>query len=165
MQPVEEMFAHHQWATLRLIDHCAGLMPDQLSLTIPGTRGRVDDTLVHLVAADGRYLSSLTGDDADATLKESEPPPSVGEMRPVFERQAARWHQLLSVVDDLDVTLRARGPYPDTPHATNLLLLQAIHHGNDHRTQICSILGANGLEVPDLDGWHYWSSRARSSDL
>jgi uncharacterized damage-inducible protein DinB len=37
-----------------------------------------------------------------------------------------------------------------------MLLIQAIHHGNDHRTQICSTLGALGEEVPELDGWRFW---------
>ena len=32
---------------------------------------------------------------------------------------------------------------------------QAIHHGNDHRTQICTILGQNGISVGDLDVWAF----------
>jgi hypothetical protein len=37
-------------------------------------------------------------------------------------------------------------------------LTQAIHHGDVHRTHILSILGAQGLEVPDLDIWDYATS-------
>ena len=44
--------------------------------------------------------------------------------------------------------------------AESLLLNQALHHGNDHRTQVCSTLGALGLEVPDIDVWTYFD-RAR----
>jgi uncharacterized damage-inducible protein DinB len=36
-----------------------------------------------------------------------------------------------------------------------VLLAQAIEHGNEHRTQVCAILGAHGLPVPDLDVWTY----------
>ncbi len=46
--------------------------------------------------------------------------------------------------------------YPDTQHAEGMLLVQAIQHGEEHRQQVCSTLGALGLDVPDLSGWEYW---------
>jgi len=64
-------------------------------------------------------------------------------------------------VGELDVTLHARGDRPELPHATNLLVVQALHHGNDHRTQICTVLSASGYEAPDLDVWSYWMDRRR----
>jgi hypothetical protein len=54
--------------------------------------------------------------------------------------------------------LTARGSWPETRHAQNLFLLQAIHHGNDHRTHICTVLSVLGLEPPDIDGWSYWAA-------
>src|SRR5450759_24000 len=36
---------------------------------------------------------------------------------------------------------------------------QAVRHGDDHRTQICTVLSANGYEAPDLDVWSYWMDR------
>jgi hypothetical protein len=58
---------------------------------------------------------------------------------------------------ELRAEIRGKDDYPDTDGAEGLLLVQAVHHGNDHRTQICSTLGALGLEVPELDGWEYWA--------
>lgn len=37
-------------------------------------------------------------------------------------------------------------------------MAQAIHHADDHRSQVLSILGAHGLDVPDLDVWRYAES-------
>ena len=34
-------------------------------------------------------------------------------------------------------------------------IVQAIHHGNDHRTHICTILGQNGIDYGDLDVWAF----------
>jgi hypothetical protein len=34
-------------------------------------------------------------------------------------------------------------------------LAQSIHHADDHRTQVLSILGSRGLDVPELDVWAY----------
>jgi hypothetical protein len=34
-------------------------------------------------------------------------------------------------------------------------MTQAIHHSEEHRTQVQSILGANGIELPELAVWGY----------
>jgi hypothetical protein len=73
--------------------------------------------------------------------------------------QAVRWRVRLARIGEIDVTLPARGPRPELPHATNLLVDQALHHGTDHRTQICTVLSVNGFETPDLDVWSYWIAR------
>jgi hypothetical protein len=40
-------------------------------------------------------------------------------------------------------------------------MAQALHHADDHRSHVLSILGAHGLEAPRLDVWAY----ARSAGL
>lgn len=153
MDPLHELFRHHAWATRALIDHCAGLSPAHLQATVPGTAGTIHHTLVHLVAADGRYLLLLTG--AKPTVQESAPP-LLGALRERFDEQVQRWEAALGQLGALDPTIPSRGEEPATPHARNLLLLQALHHGNDHRTHVCTVLGAHGLPVPDISGWAYW---------
>lgn len=155
MEPPRELFRHHAWATQALIDHCAGLPPDTLQATAPGTTDTIHHTLVHLVAADGRYLWLMTG--AMPSVRESAPPP-LDQLRAHFVEQVRRWEEVLDRVDELDVTIPARDDQPAMPHARNLLLLQALHHGNDHRTHVCTILGACGLPAADISGWEYWST-------
>jgi hypothetical protein len=36
-----------------------------------------------------------------------------------------------------------------------VVVVQAIHHGNDHRTHICTILGAHDIPYGDMDVWAY----------
>ena len=36
-----------------------------------------------------------------------------------------------------------------------VILTQLVHHGSEHRTQITTILGANGIEPPPLSAWAY----------
>src|SRR2546421_590743 len=36
-----------------------------------------------------------------------------------------------------------------------VVLAQVVHHGNEHRTQATTILGANGIEPPPLSAWAY----------
>lgn len=155
MKPLQEMFHYHAWSTLTLMDYCSGLAAETLSTSVPGTFGPIMDTFIHLVAADQRYLQRLT-DKPLRTIIYEDNPVSLPELRQAFEAQMQLWESVLERVDQLDVTLPARGDWPETAHAQNLLLLQAIHHGNDHRTHICSALSILGLEPPDIDGWSYW---------
>jgi hypothetical protein len=36
-----------------------------------------------------------------------------------------------------------------------VVLLQAMHHGNDHRTHLCTILGLHGIDYGGIDVWAY----------
>lgn len=37
-------------------------------------------------------------------------------------------------------------------------LAQALHHGTDHRSQICTMLTVLGVTPPEIDVWDYaWS--------
>jgi uncharacterized damage-inducible protein DinB len=40
--------------------------------------------------------------------------------------------------------------------AGSLLLLQAVNHGTEHRSQIATILTQLGVEPPEMDGWTYF---------
>ena len=150
------MFQHHLWATRALIDHLDGLSETDLDAAIPGTFGGVLATLTHLLDADGRYLQRLE-DPEPPPYEEREGAP-LAEIRHGLDEHERRWADALDRLEagTLHARIVGREDYPDTDHAEVMLLLQAIHHGNDHRTQICSTLGALGLEVPDLDGWEFW---------
>jgi uncharacterized damage-inducible protein DinB len=162
MEPLREMFRHHAWATLKLIDACMKLPAESLLVTAPGTYGPIHNTLVHLVGADQRYLKRLTGKLPESPLREGELP-TLADLRTRFEANGPRWEALLDGVDELDVTIEAHGNWPETRHAENLMLVQAINHGNDHRTHICSVLTVLGVEAPDLDGWTYWAETYQKS--
>lgn len=156
MDPLRDMFRHHAWATRTLIDYCEALPREQLEAAEPGTYGPILATLVHLVAADQRYLEHMTGEKTAAPRRE-DTEPSLAELRTRFEAQGRQWEALLDRAAVLDVTMPARGTWPAVPHAEDLLFLLAIQHGNDHRTQVCTVLGALGLEPPEIDGWSYWA--------
>jgi len=158
MDPLSEAFQHHTWATEQLIAHLRKLPKEALTATTSGVYGEVQATLSHLISADSRYLRYLEG---------TPPPPKTGpdavktldELSDKLRDQAVRWRVVLARAGELDITLPARGDRPVLAHATNLLFAQALHHGNDHRTQICTILSANHYECPDLDVWRYWMDR------
>jgi hypothetical protein len=80
-----------------------------------------------------------------------------------MERQTRRWRDLLGREDERGATMSAEEedadpPYAGIERAEGHFLTQAIHHGAEHRTHVCSILGAHDLEVPDVSGWAYVAS-------
>jgi uncharacterized damage-inducible protein DinB len=153
------LLRHKTWATLRLIEHCQTLDDELWSLTIPGTYGTILDTLRHFLAADEDYYTVLTGEQPEEWfLAETWDTVSLEDFAVSTRRRGPGWE---AVAEDTDIQLRP-AVFPDGigwPGA--VFIAQAMHHADDHRTQICSILGANGLEVPRLDVWAY----ARSAGL
>lgn len=152
---LREGFAHHLWATRRLLDALESLGEAPLDAEIPGTYGSVARTVTHLVDADDRYLQRLSGDDVPPYVDHGAQP--VGTLRERLADHELRWAGMLDRLEAGTLAARVdRGEDGVVDPAEVLLLLQALHHGNDHRTQICSTLGALGLDVPDLDVWTFF---------
>jgi uncharacterized damage-inducible protein DinB len=150
------MFDHHLWATEALIEHLGRLPASRLDRSIPGTYGSMIDTLTHMIDGDSRYLLRLR--DPTPPLADDRVGVPLAQLRSEMPEHRRRWDEALSDLEEgsLHSAVRRRQDYPDTDPAEAMLLIQAIHHGNDHRTQICSTLGALGEEVPELDGWDFW---------
>jgi uncharacterized damage-inducible protein DinB len=152
---LREMFRYHTWATLKLLDHCSTLPPALLEETAPGTMGSIRDTFAHLISADSGYQARMHGDSSLRIANAYERP--LDELRAIFVERSKGWEAVLDHLDQFDPTLEPGDDHPEpVPHVRDLLLTQVIHHGNDHRTHICTVLGANGLEVPETDAWMYW---------
>jgi uncharacterized damage-inducible protein DinB len=151
---LEAAFAHHAWATIGLIETCSTIGERDLELSIPGTRGRIVDTLRHVVDGDSGYLSILTGDPTPAAGEEAT---SLSSLRAAIERNAVRWRSLLSGPLDPDAIVLEVDPSDgyrrEAPVAFRLA--QALHHGSDHRSQICTALTVLGVVPPAIDVWDF----------
>lgn len=155
---VRSMFEHHFWANRTLIDDLERLPAERLDEEIAGTYGPILKTLTHLVDADDRYLQRMSGKPVGPYVDRGAVP--LATLRADLDDHDARWRAFLDQLDagGLRAEIRNRGEgYPDILDGEGVLLLQAIQHGNDHRTHVCSTLGALGEGVPDLDGWTYWA--------
>jgi uncharacterized damage-inducible protein DinB len=151
---LEDAFAHHVWATLRLIDSCLALSPEQLGTAVPGTYGAVLDTMRHLVGGDFFYLFVASG---ERTTLIDESHMDLPELRTAIEGQGAAWSRLLRDDLDPDVVLEEvdidDGYRKQAP--MGIRLAQALHHGTDHRSQICTVLTTFGVEPPAIDVWDF----------
>jgi uncharacterized damage-inducible protein DinB len=148
-----DAFDHHVWATLRLIDACATLTPDQLETNVPGTYGSILDTMRHTVGADCGYLFVLGGGSRPRIDEEGM---SLAELRSEMEANGRAWTEILE--EDLDpgeVLVRHRDDGSSISAPKGIRLAQAIHHGTDHRSQVCTAITQLGIEPPEIDVWSY----------
>jgi uncharacterized damage-inducible protein DinB len=150
---LKDAFGHHVWATLRLIDACAQLTTEQLETPAPGTYGSIMETMRHIVGADSYYLSVLTEGLIPAI---DEDRMDLAELRATLTVNEAAWFGV--VARDLDpeaMLVRRRHDGSDTGAPVGIRLAQALHHGTDHRSQICTVLTTLGMEPPDIDVWAF----------
>jgi uncharacterized damage-inducible protein DinB len=149
-----DFFTYNLWANQRLLDACAQLSDAQLDATMHGTFGSVRETLMHLCAAEEGYARrfNLTGPAPTPTLKEFATFAGFDELRRRVERSGK---ELLAIAEQADLSqiLHLDGGTYDAPAI--IILIQAINHGIDHRSQIATLLSQQDIELPALDGWAY----------
>lgn len=161
--PLADAFAHHVWATNRLIDACDSLTDEQLQATADGTYGSIIDTFRHLVASDRSYLAVLSKERV-ARIDEEEL--DLAAARHVMEENGSEWARVVAQLDDPDeITVRTRPDGTGNRAPAGIRIAQALHHGTDHRSQIATILTTLGIEPPDIDVWEFASLDGRVEDF
>jgi uncharacterized damage-inducible protein DinB len=159
-----DAFGHHVWATLRLLDTCATLTEEQLTGTVPGTFGPIIDTLRHLVGADCSYLELLSGGKV-ARLADEETA-DVARLRAAMEANGPVWADLLAGdLDPAEVLVRHRDDGTSFHAPLTIRLAQVVHHGTDHRSQVCTALTSLGITPPEIDVWDYAGSQGRTFEV
>ena len=157
---LDDAFAHHVWATVRLIDACLPLTPAQLATSVPGTYGSIIQTLRHLVDGDGFYLYCLTGDRAHAIDTDHM---DLRELQSAIKTSGAAWSRLLALPADPDaITLEQDDDGFERRATMGIRFAQALHHGTDHRSQICTALTNLGIEPPIIDVWEFGKKAGRN---
>jgi len=161
--PLLDAFGHHVWATLRVLDVCVELSDEQLATNVPGTYGSILDTLRHTVGSDAWYLHVMT---RGARPNIDEDQLDLASLRREMVRDADEWTALLATAIDPDETLvRRHEDGSETQAAWGIRLAQAVHHGTDHRSQVCTALSALGVEPPAIDVWDYAETQGKVHEV
>jgi uncharacterized damage-inducible protein DinB len=156
---LHDAMAHHIWASERLIDACEALTPEQLRTPVPGTYGPIIATLAHMVGSDGWYLTFFRdwtnpiGEDEGVTL---------AELRSAITASGAAWMEVLAGELDADADMVEHGDGWDFHAPLGIRINQVIHHGTDHRSQVCTALTSLGVEPPEIDLWAYGEATGRT---
>ena len=159
---LRDAFRHNAWANKRLIMFCSDLRSAQLDTKIQGTYGSILETLNHIVASDAGYLPrpkvarpSWAGDDENVVGLE------VLDAR--ADEAGSLWEAYLA--DPLDAAHPLQLDQGAYEAQSSVPVVQALHHGNVHREQVCAILTSLGLEPPDLQAWTWAEETGRAREL
>lgn len=151
---MRDAFAHHIWATVRLIDACEGLEPGQVLKPVPGAYGSILATLRHIADSDSFELFVASGERISVVKTDAM---DLSELRTLMQANEAGWTEILE--SDPDPSKIVREVDPDDGYTRDaplgLRLAAAIHHGNDHRGQVCVALTALGVDPPAIDPMNY----------
>ena len=157
------LFRHNTWANLKLLDFSAGLSDDQLQATAVGTYGTIRETLLHFVRAEVDYVNRATGKSPAVPLQRG--------LFPGFEvlKDSVRWAG--DELSQLAVAAHAghivRETDPQEPVAVEYplssLLVQALNHSTEHRTQVSTIITQLGVEPPDMSRLDVYGGSGRVS--
>jgi uncharacterized damage-inducible protein DinB len=148
-----EAFRHHAWANKQLLATCRGLPHEQLRL--PGTAAGTDRGILailnHITQSDRGYASRRG--ERPAWVENEEDAADLDELERRADENAEVWDRFLS--QPLEASKRIvldQGAYEAEQ---SVLVVQALHHGNAHREQVCAVLTGLGIEPPDVQAWAY----------
>ena len=150
---LDEIFHHNRWANERLLEACRNLTDEQRAATVEGTYGELGYTLVHIVRAESYYVKLLTGWQPPVRWEIPGPWPGIDVL---LERSRFTGDRLAEVADELDPEAVLQIEEDEVP--TSVVLVQAINHATEHRSQAATILTQLGIEPPPVDGWNFGGS-------
>src|SRR5207249_7549563 len=98
------------------------------------------------------YVRHFTGTSPTPPLEELTTFPGIDELRRRAERSGK---ELITIAEqwDLSQTRYLDGGSYEAP--VIVVLIQAVNHGIDHRSQIATLLSQQDVMPPGLDGWSY----------
>lgn len=155
-------FRHNTWSTRQVLLVCQDLTPSQLDATALGTYGSIIESLRHLVASEAGYCARLTGEDISWNRRDAELA-NLADLAARVDDLDACWERFLATPFDAERTFIVDwqdGGQRDVP--AGVYLAQALHHGTDHRSQICTILTSIGVDPPGLGLWEYAEATNRA---
>ena len=145
---LDRLIDYNNWANQGLLDFLSGMPPETLDLTSGGVYGTIRETFEHLLSSEMGYSRRL----APPPPRDLPERPEHPDLATLVAMQAESAARLTDLVDTL--------PEPATRIETSsgmraaaTILTQLVMHGVEHRGHIGTILGANGIEPPDLDSW------------
>lgn len=156
MDLVVEFFRHNSMMNGRLLEACRELTAGQLDTSVEGTYGSIGATLVHIANSQVGYIPRFLVADKPEPLPE-DPFPGFDALAERFAYGDALLEEAATRAgEDLEIQVSGDDPPGTWRMPAALVLLQAVNHGTEHRSQVATILTQLGTEPPTMDGWAYF---------
>jgi uncharacterized damage-inducible protein DinB len=153
---LHDLARHNAWATGQVLTFCQGLDESTLDATVPGTYGTIIETLRHIIDSEASYLYRLTGAWPAHPWRGGDASVGLDVLTERAAVLATTLEQFIAADWDDERLGEARGDQNEVfAVPAGVFLTQALHHANEHRAHICTILGALGYQTPEVSAWDY----------
>ena len=157
-EALRALYRYNRWATERVLEASGQLTPEQwLSPGMAG-RGSVRDTLVHLIAAQRRWVAWWDGSmSAEQAMRLSLDPaefPDPAAVRKAWQSVDGPTQAFVGRLTDADVERVYTRTMPNGQSITPTLwqmMLHVANHGTQHRSEVAAMLTGFGHSPGDLD--------------
>ncbi|MEX2372789.1 MAG: DinB family protein [Dehalococcoidia bacterium] len=163
-EAMRTLYAYDRWATARLLDVAAQIPAEQFVAPIGAEQRSIRDTLVHMVAAERRWLSwwdgSLPPAEAQRLVLAAHDFPDLPSVRAAWHETDERMQAFAGPLTDADLAriLTTGGERAGWSAALWKLMLHLATHGTQHRAEIAAMLTTFGHSPGDLDMTVYYAS-------
>lgn len=147
MSYLQRLLDYNTWANQGLLAFLRDQPPETLALTTGGVYGSIGSTFAHLLSSEVSYHRRLVLSTVD--LPDWPDDPDLDTLQRMADESAARLASLPNALPKSNTMILMR----DGEGAAATILTQLVMHGVEHRTHVGTILGANGIEPPDVDSW------------
>lgn len=137
-------FRYNTWATRELLAVCRTLSDEQRNSSAIGAYGSIIDTMRHIVSSEERTARRLTGEELPGGGD------SLEDLAIRVDALETCWERFLSQPFDAERSFPINwldGKVRAVP--AGIFAIGILHHGIEHRSQICTILTSIGVSPPD----------------
>jgi uncharacterized damage-inducible protein DinB len=132
------------------------LSAEIMTANIPGSRGSIRDTLIHVLKSEISFLKRIHAACPEPDFKWEENP-SLFQM---MAYETTLHEALLATLDGVPATqnVHEEGDGWIFDYQARLIFMSVVYHGIAHRTDITTALNNKGVKLPELDVWGYQSA-------
>jgi uncharacterized damage-inducible protein DinB len=153
LDELHELYAFNRWANARILDAVAALPDDAYTRDLGSSFPSVQDTLVHILAAEWIWLSRWRGSSPGA-MPAAWRAATPAEVRRHLDEVEAGQRAFLEGLDeaDLDRTVEYASLAGDAlASRVREMLRHVVNHSTYHRGQIATMLRQLGAKPPSTD--------------
>lgn len=150
----------NEYANMALLDACRNLTDDQLDATTDGLFGSIRDTWGHIVSSE-LYYASLLGQNVGSWDDETDGWPGWDDLADMIRRAADG----LAIAATQPPDRRVRSSSGAWDIEASVVIIQAVHHGADHRSQINTLLTNQGIEPAEFSSWAWGEDTGKMHPL
>ncbi len=113
-----------------------------------GVYGNIGNTLEHLLWSELRYHQHLSPASRPELPARAEHP-ELSVLQRLADDSAGKWAKLVDSLREPGAKMQLH----DGKRSAATIVTELLMHGCEHRAHVGTILGARGIEPPDLDAW------------